>query len=119
LLVGLGGALSLVYPYITGSPERVLDAGIGPDGLVHWIYTSDGNHTFNSPAEPPLSPAVTSDGKPTLLGHQVLLADDRIVVVRHWSVAFNLAAYTIVVSGLILYAVYKSKGGAVKGYGEG
>lgn len=118
LIIGFAGAFSITSPYLTGNPERVLEAGIDNNGYIHWLYTSTGNHTFAQPVKSPLNPPVTSDGKPSILGHQVIIKQNTISVVRHWSVAFNLAAYTLVVSGLILYAVYTSRREEGEEYGE-
>ncbi len=102
LVIGAAGALYVAQPYLAGDPLRVIDAGV-ENGKITWILLSDGrNVTFNPPVESPIKPAITGDGRPTIIGHMVLVTGDGLVVARHWCVPFNMAMYSLMVlAGLV------------------
>ncbi len=99
-LLGVAVGLSLLAPYASGGVARVTDVGL-VDSKIAWIQLDTGKRiVFSKPIESPVKPAAV-EGTPTLLGHLVLVTDDHLVVVRHWSVALSVILYFALVAALV------------------
>lgn len=111
LIAGIVSGLILIHPYLVGSPERVYNATLS-DGLITKLVLS-GNRTivFSNPVESPITPPyVQRDGElfPTITGHLVLVDNNSINIVVHWSVAANIILYAVLIGGLLLWAARRS-----------
>lgn len=107
VVVGVASAAALAAPYLTGKPVRVVSASLGQDGSIEALTLEGGRVvSFATPVPSPVKPAVGADGKPSILGHLVLVEGGRVRVVTHWSVAFNLALYSLLL-GILMLSLHK------------
>ena len=103
---GIIFATLLASPYLSSSPVRVVNAGLDGDAIT-WVKLSNGTTiTLSPPQESPVKPARTPGGEPSILGHIVVVKNGRLVIVRHWSAAFNYAAYTLLLASALLAAAH-------------
>jgi len=103
-------AAGLALPYLAGDPVRVVDAGLSGDGGLEYVVLSNGTTlVFEEPVESPVKPAATSDGRPSIIGHVVVVEGDELRVVRHWSVAFNVAMYGVLIASSLAAAAYSAR----------
>ncbi|BAA78981.1 heme exporter protein C [Aeropyrum pernix K1] len=116
-LLSLASAVYMAAPLLEGEYYRVVNAEVGSNGLVYSITVvkSDGSEEtirFSTPVESPVKPATTTDGRPTLTGHIIVLSGDgSLRVLPHWSTPLSLALYTIAVLAGVEIARRSSKGG--------
>ncbi len=95
-------AVAVALPYLTGSPVRVVSAGLDGERLT-WLETEAGRFSFAEPLESPVKPPITRDGAPSIVGHLVEVTDAGVRLVTHWSVAANLLVMGASIS-LLLWA---------------
>ena len=108
IAAGITAGLALAAPYLRGCVDRVVGVELTDTGLVKGVkLVAHGAVNLPKPVPSPVlvytngsASPVFSDGTPVLLNHLVCLSGGRIVVVRHWSVAWNLAAYAVII-GLV------------------
>ena len=105
IAVGLIVGFVIAAPYLQGGVERVVGAKLDSSGRIVslTLIGPNGNHTVNlpSPVPSPIQPPVY-EGKPTILSHLVRVENGRVIVVRHWSVALNAAAYPVIIGIIFL-----------------
>ena len=101
---GIAAGLYVASPYLTGKVYRVVNATVTGDGLLEGLVVSDGSRLERlrlAPQPSPVQPPFTGSGEPSIVKHLVAVRDGRVVVVDHWSVALNLAAYAVA-TGVVL-----------------
>jgi len=103
IALGLSSALLLAHPYFTGSVDRVVNAKVKDGRVLEVTLAGGGRFVFDNPVSSPIKPAVLDDGTPSIVSNLVTISDNSIEVVRHWSVAFNLAAYATIIGSVFLY----------------
>lgn len=106
LVLGIAMSLYLVYPYIASNPVRVINASLIGD-KINSLTTPEGTINFTTPIESPVKPA-SYNGSPSIIGNLIIVNGDRINLVIHWSVAFALLTYSIILC-IILSFVYRLK----------
>lgn len=113
ILLGAAAAAALAWPYLTGSPVRVVAAELADGGSsIGSLTLSDGRTlSFNPPIPSPIVPAVAPDGSPSILGHTVVVEGGSVRVATHWTVAFNLLLYSLLLGGVMLLAPRVSRSG--------
>jgi len=105
VVLGVAVGLAVAAPYFGGGVERVAAAKLDENGRIVslTLVGPGGNRTveFDQPLPSPVQPPVY-EGRPTIVSHLVRVEDGRVVVVRHWSVALNAAAYPVIVGVVLL-----------------
>ena len=116
ILVGAALAAWIAAPYASSSPARVANATLTDDGRIEALQLVPGGWVrLPTPVESPVKPATTPDGRPSIVGHLVLVEDGRVEVVRHWSVAFDSLVYLTITGSLLVVLgsgrLYRGAGG--------
>lgn len=105
-VVGIIAALALASPIVGGEIYRVVDAKLDSSGNIIELVVSDGSGerevVFDNPIPSPIVPAITIDGRITIVGHLIKLKDEGFEVVPHWSTPLGVALYTLSISALLL-----------------
>jgi hypothetical protein len=104
---GLAVAAASAYPLLSGGEAyRVVGAEVTESGMIESVTLSspagEVRIEFPSPVESPVSPPLTPEGYPSILGHIVRVAGDRLEVLPHWSTPFTVAVHAVILS-LLLY----------------
>ncbi len=103
IVFGILAGSYLAKPYLEGCADRVVDARL-VDGMIAALRLADkGLIEFSTPVKSPITPPRLETGKPSIIGHIVCVKTNGVEIVRHWSVAFNYAAYTLILGTIIVY----------------
>jgi len=103
-------AAYLALPYLAGDPVRIVDAGLTSSGALEYVVVDNGTRVvFPEPVESPVKPPAASDGRPSIVGHVALVYRDGVEVVRHWSVAYNVAMYGVLIASSLAAAYYSAR----------
>ncbi|ALL00540.1 Cytochrome C assembly protein [Pyrodictium delaneyi] len=99
VIAGIVVGLIMVYPYLSGGVERVVDAKLANGEVVALMLSKSGYVELSKPLTVPIV-----EGEPAIIGHLVKIRDSSVEIVIHWSVALNVAAYLMLLGVLMLYA---------------
>jgi ABC-type transport system involved in cytochrome c biogenesis permease subunit len=103
IVFGVVAGLYLAKPYLEGCADRVVDVKLADSVITALSLADKGYVEFSTPIKSPVQPPRLEDGRPTIIGYIVCVKDSSIDIVRHWSVAFNYAAYAFILGTIILY----------------
>lgn len=104
IVFGVVAGSYLAKPYLEGCANRVVDAKLVDSMIATLNLAGKGLIEFSTPVKSPIAPPRLEDGRPSIIGHVVCVKNNNSVeVVRHWSVAFNYAAYTLILGTIVVY----------------
>ena len=99
VIAGIVTGPFMVYPYLSGGVERVVDAKLANGEVVALALSKSGYVELSKPLTVPIV-----EGEPAIIGHLVKIRDSSVEIVIHWSVALNVAAYLMLLGVLMLHA---------------
>ncbi len=122
IAAGVVIGLALASPYLGGNVYRVVGATVDEKGYIVSLNVvgPEGNKTIRlpepqpSPIQPPFYTGKGGEKVPSIVSELVRVEDGRVVVVRHWSVALNAAAYPVVLGIVFLLLSRRPR----RGFGE-